>query len=852
MADEKTLFNRNIDNDENSESKEDEVQLLADDDESDFVDFSAAFDGDDDSDVELEDEDDYEDYRPAPTLFRGLSFLRKRRNRDDLPIEDKVEETKEDVLSATEEIENSKQENKDEFEKSVDEETIKGKSKNKKSSKRFSPFAKKEKEPESDVENKNEAEEITEEQPVEEVAEETVAIVNESNDVEETDGSDDEVVLLEDDEEQAAGEIEDNETVVEEPKEEKRRFQGFGFLKRKIKESPEQPEYTDEESTEDSEETEFEMILSFEESTREVKGSVEESEQVEDVVETAEEEAEESVEFDEIPPFEVTFEENDEETFVEETAAEQVEFIPLFEPVTEEREEVSTESTEEKIDEIPPFEATIEEIYEEPSVEETTEDQVEFIPPFEPVIEERVEEVSTESAEEKIDEIPPFEATVEENYEEGSKEQHEAVEEEKTGEEKSNGVVLTTKDHLTFILIILALLLTIVFIVVKFIPLGNGDTQNSGVVTQAKDKVTEIQLQHENAVGHYIQSDIDDVFYVYSSEYSPEFYQYNGKKMKSVKIAGTVNPVVTMGNEKISVKVDYVEAKGELFGTGVFQKTGNQANYLNDIIVFKLVSLPKGYEQDGKALLLATNNSEAVSKRCSMWTDSYIIDLESGETTRFLTSDNSIYSAGYSILTDEGYESTNGEIPFFSTRDYDGTTNKRDIYLKIKGKETRFATDVAGSFVYTDGNAVSYLKVTDNGFNVVRKENGKEKVIFSLDNNTSYLYHNEYLLDKYNGNLYNVKSGEKIVVTGYGMSNPEMMAISSDGRYLVVVGAVNSAIDYQVHVFDLKTGECAKYVDDNFSQHKNLAFVNDTTIIYSAVEPKQGYEYVMLDVSKAF
>ena len=61
-----------------------------------FADFSAAFDGDDDSDVEIEDKDDYEDYHPAPSLFRGLSFLKKRRNRDDLPIEDKAEEAKEE------------------------------------------------------------------------------------------------------------------------------------------------------------------------------------------------------------------------------------------------------------------------------------------------------------------------------------------------------------------------------------------------------------------------------------------------------------------------------------------------------------------------------------------------------------------------------------------------------------------------------------------------------------------------------------------------------------------------------------------------------------------------------------
>ena len=134
----------------------------------------------------------------------------------------------------------------------------------------------------------------------------------------------------------------------------------------------------------------------------------------------------------------------------------------------------------------------------------------------------------------------------------------------------------------------------------------------------------------------------------------------------------------------------------------------------------------------------------------------------------------------------------------------------------------------------------------------MRNGNGKETLIFSLDKNSSYLYHNEYLLDKYNGVLYNVQTGKKINVTGYGMSNPEMMTVSDDGRYLVVLGNVNSAIDYQVHIFDLEKNECAKYVDDNFSNHKNLAFAGNSTIVYSAVEPNQGCEYVMIDVVKAF
>ena len=247
----------------------------------------------------------------------------------------------------------------------------------------------------------------------------------------------------------------------------------------------------------------------------------------------------------------------------------------------------------------------------------------------------------------------------------------------------------------------------------------------------------------------------------------------------------------------------------------------------------------------------SASNSEAVSQSCNVWEDSFIVDLESGKTTKFISNNGNMYLS-YSILTNEGYESTNGKIPFFTTRDYDATTNKKDIYLKDGNKETRFAKDVAGSFVYVNGDTVSYLKSADDSFNAVRNGNGKETLIFSLDNKSSYLYHNEYLLDKYNGILYNVKTGRKTAVTGYGMSNPEMMTVSDDGRYLVVLGTVNSAIDYQVHIFDLEKNEYAKYADDNFSNHKNLVFVGNATIVYSVVEPNQGCEYVMLDVSKAF
>ena len=136
-----------------------------------------------------------------------------------------------------------------------------------------------------------------------------------------------------------------------------------------------------------------------------------------------------------------------------------------------------------------------------------------------------------------------------------------------------------------------------------------------------------------------------------------------------------------------------------------------------------------------------------------------------------------------------------------------------------------------------------------------RERNTKEeKIVFSLYGSfgADYLYHEEYILDKLNGNLYNVKTGEEIALAGYKMSNAEMMSVSPDGRYLVVLGTVNSVADYHVHIFDLKKNDYAKYEDLNFSQHYNLAFVENTKVMYVAVDPNQGYEHVILDVSKAF
>ena len=797
MSDEKTLLNDKFKKDEEKNS--------------DIMDFSAAFNDDYDEPKQNFDEIG-EPTVPVSSIFKSLPFFKKKKaekpdfkeeNNEvveeeekfvEIPVEDKTEEKAEDEPIKNEPVNENK--------------------KNKKKKKK---------------KNKNKQEKM--EETVEAVEDDSQEFLELGN----------AIVFAEEDDE-----LEEVQEAEPEGK-----SKGFSFFSKKEK-APE-PQEKEEEQPE-------EILIPLDESQVEISdepiillGDFEEEKSEEPVIIVSQSE---KTEDDRISS----------ENKVEET----VEMLPSFEEqetVTEEiKEETVEEKAQEVIEEIPPFEETVasaEVIEELPSFEETVAptEVIEELPPFE----------ETMAQTEVIEELPPFEVPAEgekEIVEEApapkkKKEKKQKPPKEKKekkakkaevndSQQKNTTQLMTAKDHLTFILIILALILTIVFVIVKFIPLGNNGAQNVNTVTKAGENVSEIQIQREGALGHCIQSNIENVFYMYSQDGSLAYYKCDNGRMIPLSATGSVQAVATLGQDKIPVKIDYVEVDGQIFGTGVFRAKDTEGSYLHSIAIFKLVNLPKGYEQDGKALLLATTNEDALSENCNVWTDSYIVDLETGVTKRFLTSDNNLFSTGYSILTDEGYASTNGKIPFLTTREYDAVTNKKDIYIKDGNKEASFATDVAGNFIYADGDAVCYLKSTDNGFNAIKNTNGKEAVIFSLRNDTSYMYSNEYLLDKYNGVLYNVKTGEQITVSGYGMSNPELMTVSDDGRYLVVIGTVNNVLDYQVHIFDLKKNSCAKYVDDNFSQHKNLNFIDNSTIVYSAVDPNQGCEYVILDISKAF
>ena len=81
MDNEKTLFNKNLDKDGTPATKDEEKHAIAIDDDSEFVDFSAAFNDDaEEENTEIEEyEEEFEAPRQKPSLFGKIPLFKKKK-----------------------------------------------------------------------------------------------------------------------------------------------------------------------------------------------------------------------------------------------------------------------------------------------------------------------------------------------------------------------------------------------------------------------------------------------------------------------------------------------------------------------------------------------------------------------------------------------------------------------------------------------------------------------------------------------------------------------------------------------------------------------------------------------------
>ncbi len=430
----------------------------------------------------------------------------------------------------------------------------------------------------------------------------------------------------------------------------------------------------------------------------------------------------------------------------------------------------------------------------------------------------------------------------------------------KVPKEKKPREPLKGKDYLTILIAVLAVVLACTFVYFKFFNDGSPkiDTTTTEPQETVLETLSDIQIVRDGILVNLVQSDIPDVFYGITHDYKVKYYQYRDNRMVAVQATNTLSTEIDFGNETLPVKIDYIQLNGKIYGIGLFVAQEGEDVYFYNMMTFKLTNLPAEYAQDGKALLLATTSKSALTQSDILWAESFTIDLKSGATSRFLKITNRSIDmttgAGvtdFCMLTQQGYNATGSAIPFITAREYEQGSGKQDIFVKNGSKEDLFAQDIYGKFLLTDGNSVIFMRKTNTGFDVIRKTGETEEIVRSFYGTmgTDYLHRDQYILNVNDGNLYNLLTGEKTMLVGFRMK-PELMAISNDGKYVVMTGTVKNMMDYQVHIFNTETGEYAKFEDKNYSSHSNLNFIDNTTVSYTSVDPNQGYEYVVLDVSK--
>lgn len=384
---------------------------------------------------------------------------------------------------------------------------------------------------------------------------------------------------------------------------------------------------------------------------------------------------------------------------------------------------------------------------------------------------------------------------------------------------------------------------------------------NGGGSSDEKNRISDIQIVRDGVYVNLMQTDFPSVFYGINSDYSVQYYQYSDNRMVPVKYTDTVDLKVDMGSGILNVKMNYIKNGEYVSGISVFTSNNSDdgTNYFYDLVVFKLTVLPSKYNRESHALLLASTDKAALENNDTLWTESFDVNLNDGSMTRFLSVINRTIDekgagvADFCILNKAGYTSSMQKVPFISSREYPVGSGLQDIFIKNGNREELLASDIYGKYLTADASKVVYLRKTTTGFDVIHNTNGEEKNVRSFYGfmDTNYMINDKFLLSKEDGRLYNIVSGKDYSLVGYSM-NATAFTVSSDNRYVVMMGTVKNAVDYQIHIFDLQTGEYAKFKDNNYAPHGTLCFIDNKTVLYTAVEPNQGFEYVILDAEKAF
>ncbi len=423
----------------------------------------------------------------------------------------------------------------------------------------------------------------------------------------------------------------------------------------------------------------------------------------------------------------------------------------------------------------------------------------------------------------------------------------------KTEEQKAE----IKKTVLTVALAVLALA-AVASVLVWYITKSKPDTPDTPTRPDVTD-LESITLSSKAVNVPYVTTDIPSIVYTANTAREITFFEFNGQEYLPVSESGKYSIYLFLSNQQIPVTIHYIERDGKLTGYGVYTADENDDVYIYDFLLCKITNLPKGFEQEGKCLLLAHSDIRNVYSLSPVWEEAFILDRNSMSFTRFLSENNRMLDINgamrrdFCMLTDSCLKNDYAGVPFFSSRSYEvtGEFTPIDIYVKNAAAEEEAVKDVLDTYVniLADGS-FAYLQDMNGGFALKRYSKGENVTVreFYSEYSVEYIRSGDWLLCKEDGRLYSLADGTVIELPEFKM-NPNTFAVSPDGKFVVIAGSSTNVLDYRIYIYNTDAEKLSSFQDSDYSTHYNLFFSNNTSVCFYT-DSAEGYIEKVIDLSR--
>lgn len=345
-----------------------------------------------------------------------------------------------------------------------------------------------------------------------------------------------------------------------------------------------------------------------------------------------------------------------------------------------------------------------------------------------------------------------------------------------------------------------------------------------------------------------------DAYYTLSRDGTVSFFQLKDNSYESVSKTGSLPVSIKLGKQTLNTNVDYLKTEGGVSGAGLYRSDGSNGPYT--FAAFYLANLPMNFLQENKCLLLVHTKQEQLYSESPLFEESYVLDLLTGKTERFISNKNrtfaadGIYRDDFAMLTIDEARFSGSQIPYFSGRTYGeaDSAQKFDLYVKTPKVESVLVRGVLDKFSRETSDGILYLQAAEDGFAVMKKAGGANTAerSFKGDYYKEYVRNGDRLLSKTDGKIYSLTSNLVLDTEGCPFT-PELFAVSPSGRCAAMVGMKDKK--QYIWVYDAET-KATILMESLPAEHMNLCFVGENALRFAAASASGGIDNRVISLVK--